>query len=32
MIGYLHYRAFRTLQGMIVPLVTAIMGVSGRWG
>ena len=27
MIGYLHYRAFRTLQGMIVPLVTAIMGV-----
>ncbi len=26
MIGYLHYRAFRTLQGMIVPLVTAIMG------
>jgi len=21
MIGYLHYRAFRTLQGMIVPLV-----------
>src|SRR6476620_1827863 len=27
MIGYLHYRAFRTLQGMIVPLITAIMGV-----
>jgi hypothetical protein len=27
MIGYLHYRAFRTLQGMIIPLVTAIMGV-----
>jgi len=27
MIGYLHYRAFRTIQGMIVPLVTAIMGV-----
>jgi predicted RND superfamily exporter protein len=27
MIGYLHYRAFRTLQGMFVPLVTAIMGV-----
>lgn len=27
MIGYLHYRAFRTLQGMIVPLVTALMGV-----
>jgi uncharacterized protein len=27
MIGYLHYRAFRTLQGMIVPLLTAIMGV-----
>src|SRR5947208_3453436 len=27
MIGYLHYRAFRTVQGMIVPLVTAIMGV-----
>src|SRR6266540_4945985 len=27
MIGFLHYRAFRTLQGMIVPLVTAIMGV-----
>jgi uncharacterized protein len=27
MIGYLHYRAFRTLQGMIVPLVTAVMGV-----
>src|ERR1051325_9020200 len=27
MIGYLHYRAFRTLQGMIVPLVTAILGV-----
>jgi uncharacterized protein len=26
MIGYLHYRAFRTLQGMIVPLVTAVMG------
>src|SRR4029079_11014949 len=27
MIGYLHYRAFRTLQGMFVPLVTALMGV-----
>lgn len=27
MIGYLHYRAFRTLQGMFIPLVTAIMGV-----
>jgi uncharacterized protein len=27
MIGYLHYRAFRTIQGMIIPLVTAIMGV-----
>jgi predicted RND superfamily exporter protein len=27
MIGYLHYRAFRTLQGMIIPLVTALMGV-----
>lgn len=27
MIGYLHYRAFRTLQGMFVPLVTAIVGV-----
>jgi predicted RND superfamily exporter protein len=27
MIGYLHYRAFRTLQGMFVPLVTAVMGV-----
>jgi len=27
MIGYLHYRAFRTIQGMIVPLVTALMGV-----
>lgn len=27
MIGYLHYRAFRTLQGMLVPLVTAVMGV-----
>lgn len=27
MIGYLHYRAFRTIQGMIVPLVTAVMGV-----
>ncbi|HEY4183486.1 MAG TPA: MMPL family transporter [Polyangia bacterium] len=27
MIGYLHYRAFRTVQGMIIPLVTAIMGV-----
>ena len=27
MIGYLHYRAFRTLQGMFVPLITAIMGV-----
>src|SRR6476469_2056510 len=27
MIGYLHSRAFRTLQGMIIPLVTAIMGV-----
>ena len=27
MIGYLHYRAFRTMQGMIVPLVTAVMGV-----
>ncbi len=27
MIGFLHYRAFRTLQGMIVPLVTAVMGV-----
>lgn len=27
MIGYLHYRAFRTLQGMIVPLVTALLGV-----
>ncbi len=26
-IGYLHYRAFRTLQGMFVPLVTALMGV-----
>ena len=25
--GYLHYRAFRTLQGMFVPLVTALMGV-----
>lgn len=27
MIGYLHYRAFRTLQGMFIPLVTAILGV-----
>jgi len=27
MIGFLHYRAFRTLQGMFVPLVTALMGV-----
>lgn len=27
MIGFLHYRAFRTLQGMIVPLVTALLGV-----
>jgi len=27
MIGYLHYRAFRTLQGMFIPLVTALMGV-----
>lgn len=27
MIGYLHYRAFRTIQGMLIPLVTAIMGV-----
>lgn len=27
MIGYLHYRAFRTLQGMFVPLVTALLGV-----
>ncbi len=27
MIGYLHYRAFRTLQGMFVPLITAVMGV-----
>jgi predicted RND superfamily exporter protein len=27
MIGYLHYRAFRTMQGMIIPLVTALMGV-----
>ena len=27
MVGYLHYRAFRTLQGMFVPLVTAVMGV-----
>jgi uncharacterized protein len=27
MIGYLHYRAFRTLQGMFVPLVTALVGV-----
>ena len=27
MIGFLHYRAFRTLQGMVVPLVTALLGV-----
>lgn len=27
MIGYLHYRAFRTLQGMFIPLVTALLGV-----
>lgn len=27
MIGYLHYRAFRTIQGMLVPLVTALLGV-----
>src|SRR5260370_1527715 len=27
MIGFLHYRAFRTLQGMFVPLVTALCGV-----
>jgi len=26
MIGYLHYRAFRTLQGMIVPLVVRACG------
>jgi predicted RND superfamily exporter protein len=26
-IGYLHYRAFRTLQGMFIPLVTALLGV-----
>ena len=27
MIGLLHYEAFRTLQGMLLPLVTAILGV-----
>lgn len=27
MIGYLLYRAFRTVQGMLIPLVTALMGV-----
>lgn len=32
MIGYLHYRAFRTLQGMFIPLVTAIMGVTWAMG
>ena len=32
MIGYLHYRAFRTLQGMFIPLVTAIMGVLWAMG
>lgn len=26
-IGYLLYRAFRTLQGMFIPLMTALMGV-----
>ena len=30
MIGLLHYEAFRTKQGFILPLVTAIMAV--LWG
>jgi len=32
MIGFLHYRAFRTLQGMFIPLVTALMGVVWAMG
>lgn len=27
MIGFLHYEAFRTLQGMLLPLLTALMAV-----
>lgn len=32
MVGFLHYRAFRTLQGMFIPLVTALMGVVWAMG
>jgi uncharacterized protein len=32
MVGFLHYRAFRTLQGMVIPLVTALMGVAWAMG
>ncbi len=32
MIGLLHYEAFRTLQGMLLPLLTAIMAVTWSLG
>jgi len=32
MIGWLQYRTFRTFQGMLIPLVTALLGVVGRSG
>jgi uncharacterized protein len=31
-IGFLQYRAFRTIQGMMIPLVTALLGVGWAMG